>query len=121
MSDRKAYYKKHYEENKEKKKAYGKKHYEENREKYKAYGKKYREENKAYFKKYYEENREKDNARRKKYREENRDKLLDQTTRQNFKRTFNIPKKEVPKELVEAYVKLTKIRRFSRNQKEVTS
>ena len=106
MFDRKAYSKKYNEENREKRKAYGKKHYEENREKKKAYLKKYREENKTYDKK---------------YREENRDKILDQTIRRNFKRRCLIPREEVPKELVEAYVTLVKIKRFIKNQQEITS
>ena len=125
MFDKKAYDKKYYEENREKKKAY----YEENREKKKAYkkvwGKKYREKNKEKIKtkneKYYEENKEKIKALGKKYREENREESRDRTNRNNFKRRCLISRKEVPKELVEAHVTLVKIKRFLKNQQEITS
>ena len=110
MFDRNAYSRKYYAENREKRNAYSKKYREDNREKEKAWGKKYREEN-----------REKRKAEAKKYWEENRDKLLDQKTRRNFKGTFNTPEKEIPKELVEAYVQLAKIKRFIKNQQEITS
>ena len=110
MFDKKAYFKKYREENREKIKAHAKKHYEENREKRKAYSKKYNEEN-----------REKRKAKAKKYWEENRDELLNQKTRRNFKGTFNTPKKEIPKKLVEAYVMTAKIKRFLKNQQEITS
>jgi hypothetical protein len=125
MFDRKAYDKKYHEENREKKKAYYKKYREENKEKIKALGKKYREENKEKIKtknkKYYEENGEKIKALGKKCREENREEFRDRTNRNNFKRRCLIPRKEVPKELVEAYVTLTKIKRFIKNQQEITS
>jgi hypothetical protein len=75
----------------------------------------------AYSKKYHVENRGKRKAAHKKYWEENRDKLLDQKTRRNFKETFNTPREEIPKELVEAYVQLAKIKRFIKNQQEITS
>ena len=76
---------------------------------------------KAYSKKYNEENREERKAKAKKYWEENRDKLLDQKTKRYFKGTFNTPEKEIPKDLVEAYVQLAKIKRFLKNQQEITS
>ena len=60
-------------------------------------------------------------AQKKKYCERNRDKILDISSRNNFKKIFNIPIEEIPKELVEAYVKLVKIKRFIRNQQGVTS
>ena len=70
---------------------------------------------KAYDKKYREENGEKIKARYKKYWKENRDKLLDQTIRRDFKRRCFIPIEEIPKDLVEAYVQLAKVKRFLRN------
>ena len=91
----------------------------------KAYDKKYHEENierrNAYSKKYNEDNREERKAKAKKYWEENRDELLDQKTKRYFKGTFNTPKKEIPKKLVEAYVMTAKIKRFLKNQQEITS
>mgnify|MGYP003131124077 CR=1 FL=1 len=125
MSDRKAYFKKYREKNKEKIKAYFKKYREKNKERIKAQRTKYREENRekrhAYSKKYREENKEKEIARHKKYREENREEFRDRTNRSNFKRRSLIPRKEIPKELVEAHVTLVKIKRFLKNQQEITS
>tara|TARA_R110002012_G_scaffold101222_3_gene240067 strand:- start:1051 stop:1428 length:378 start_codon:yes stop_codon:yes gene_type:complete len=125
MFDKKAYNKKYSAENKGKIKALSKKYREDNKEKIEAYKKEYYGENiekiKAYRKEYREKNKEKEKARKKKYYEGNRDKVLNSSSRNNFKKMFNIPIEEIPKELVEAYIKLVKIKRFIKNQQEITS
>ena len=72
--DRKEYFKRYREQNKEKIAEYKREYYQENKEKIK----KYREENKEklaeYKREYYQENKEKIAGKNKKYREENKEK-----------------------------------------------